>query len=255
MIKSVDKALSIMEIIQKNGGELSATEIASSLGYVVSTTHNLIRTLANRGYLEQAGDSRSYRIGPAFSRLVSGIDIEKELNQELSPVAARLSNEIDENVIIASFRNGENWNHIVNIKTNHALTVNSNCLVRPFYSYASGRLFLAYMPEKERKRVFKQNGLPGKEWVEVTSLKKLEEQVSIIREQKYAVVHDSLRGVIAIATLIKSSPLDSNLALGAVAPALRMPLKKKKTVILSLLKYSKIMEGICNDIKKQYGLQ
>jgi IclR family pca regulon transcriptional regulator len=54
--------LAILSCFTPERSVLGTTELAGMLGMSVATTHRLILTLADEGYLEQARDSRSYRL-------------------------------------------------------------------------------------------------------------------------------------------------------------------------------------------------
>ena len=64
MIQVVNRALNILEIIAKNPDrELGLTEIADSVELNHGTCANILKTLVLRGYVEQAGAKKGYKLG------------------------------------------------------------------------------------------------------------------------------------------------------------------------------------------------
>lgn len=67
-IRSVDKAVDIIEMLAAEPRGLSVAVIAKALGFNASTTHHLVATLRRRGIIDQDPETRLYRLG---YRLVS----------------------------------------------------------------------------------------------------------------------------------------------------------------------------------------
>src|ERR1044071_801135 len=61
-VQSVDRALDLLEVVAARGGALTIGEIAAEAGIPLPTTHRLLRTLVERGYMRQAPDRR-YALG------------------------------------------------------------------------------------------------------------------------------------------------------------------------------------------------
>lgn len=70
-VQSVRRALRVLEAVGKSG-EASVSDLAEELGLAISTTHNILRTLVNHGYLARI--SGRYRLGPAVTVLSSQWD-------------------------------------------------------------------------------------------------------------------------------------------------------------------------------------
>jgi len=68
-VKSVQRALDIVQAVGDSDGGISLTELAKSLGVNTTTVHNLVRTLTVRGFLEKTEKPVRYKIGPAFQEI------------------------------------------------------------------------------------------------------------------------------------------------------------------------------------------
>src|SRR5262245_45890783 len=78
-IRSVDKAVDILEVLAREGRGLPLGEIASRLQLNASTVHHLMTTLKRRGLVAQDERSKAYRIGyhlvALVNRFLSGTDL------------------------------------------------------------------------------------------------------------------------------------------------------------------------------------
>ncbi len=70
-IRSLDKAVDIIEMLAAEPRGLSVAAIAKGLGFNASTTHHLVATLRSRGILDQDPETRLYRLGFHLVSLVN----------------------------------------------------------------------------------------------------------------------------------------------------------------------------------------
>src|SRR6266496_1707856 len=66
---SVDKALSIVELLMRSPEPLSARAIAEQAGINRTTTHRLLNALIHRGWIDKPAGTASYRLGLKFVAL------------------------------------------------------------------------------------------------------------------------------------------------------------------------------------------
>jgi IclR family transcriptional regulator, acetate operon repressor len=67
--KSVRRVFRIMDLVNRQGGKLTAREIAREIGTNLSSCYYLINILIEEGYIEKAPCRGGYRIGPTISVL------------------------------------------------------------------------------------------------------------------------------------------------------------------------------------------
>jgi IclR family acetate operon transcriptional repressor len=85
-VRSVDRALSILEQLAAAGRECSLSELSSSAGLSVGTTHRVVRTLLDRGYVRQLA-TKAYVLGPHLvelgdrARYGTGIGVDTHLRE------------------------------------------------------------------------------------------------------------------------------------------------------------------------------
>ena len=92
-VKSLEKALDIIEIVSNEQQNASLSEIARQTGLPKSTVHRLIATLTGRGYLEKT-EAGSYKIGLKLFEAVSCYINNLELQTEARPYIAELTSHL-----------------------------------------------------------------------------------------------------------------------------------------------------------------
>lgn len=187
MIQVVNRALSILEYVAKRKDRAcSLTEIAESLGLNQPTCANILKTLADANYLEHMGRKKGYRLGPMVYQLTGDLSYNQNLLQVAKPEMEKLTEKLNESCILGIIRNQKRFIlHTVN--SDQDLQVRSKS-ERDIYETASGRLLLAFLPEKERDALIKSIGLPKPEfWERVKNRKQLDEAFQKIRKDRLAI--------------------------------------------------------------------
>ena len=88
MVHSINKALDIMELLGGAARCLPVQLISSTLAMPRSTTHNILRTLTHRGYLERLSKPIRYRLGKSVKALPR-LDCERDLFVRAMPLLGR----------------------------------------------------------------------------------------------------------------------------------------------------------------------
>jgi DNA-binding IclR family transcriptional regulator len=142
VVRSVDRALSIMEMLARDGWS-GVTEMARDLDVHKSTVSRLVATLERRGMVEQHPSTQRYRLGAAMLRLADGVRGDLAVAEVARPTCERLSTELDETVNLAVLELGE----VVNIEqaslSTAIIAVDWVGHRSPLHVTASGKLFLA----------------------------------------------------------------------------------------------------------------
>src|SRR5690606_18070109 len=184
MIQVIYRALNILEYVAKHKERAcSLTEIAASLELNQPTCANILKTLVDANYLEHLGRKKGYRLGPMVYQLTGDLSYNQNLLQIAIPEMERLTEKLNESCILGIIRNQKRFIlHTVN--SDQDLQVRSKS-ERDIYETASGRLLLAFLPEKERDVLIKTIGLPKPEfWEEVKNRKQLDEAFQEIRKDR-----------------------------------------------------------------------
>lgn len=204
IVRSVDRALSIMEILARDGWS-SVTDIARELEVHKSTVFRLVATMQRRGIVEQHAASQKYRLGFAIVRLANGIRGEPDLVEVARPALERLSEELDETVDLAVIEEGEVTNIDQASLSTSIVSVDWVGHRSPMHVAASGKAFLAFGDQDETE-AYLRGPLEAVTERTVTDPAALRAQLEEARECGYATTAGDLeRGLNAAAAPVWGS--------------------------------------------------
>lgn len=201
MILVLGKALNILELLGKNTDrEMSLGEIAGTLKMDRGTCTNIIKTLAERGYVQQSGPRRGYKLGYMVYDLANSAVLNDDLTKIAREDITSLSKDLNESAILSVIRNDK---RIVLFQTEplRDVYVRTN-IDKCVYSTNSGRVIIAnYSPEHQEKFIIRV-GLPSeKDWPEVFNSDNpqgtLMNYLSTIRQNGYYMIHD-MKGIFSV---------------------------------------------------------
>jgi DNA-binding IclR family transcriptional regulator len=146
---AISKAFHIFEIFLNNREDLTVSDVSRLAKISSSTTHRIISILVRKGYVDQKGKRGKYSI--SSNKLVDLLGlIRKRLNirSVALPYLNELSQIVDETVLI-TLRTGHIAFNLETVNINHILNLRPDANTFNLYSTAVGKVFLAYMSEKE----------------------------------------------------------------------------------------------------------
>lgn len=203
-MQSVDRAISIMEILARDGWS-GVTEIARELDVHKSTVFRLMATLEARGIVEQHAGSQKYRLGFAMVRLAAGIRGEVDLAQIARVVCEDLSAKTHETVNLAVLRDGEVVS-IAQVNLSSAIiSVDWVGQFHPLHTAATGKVFLAFGSDELRDGYLTPD-LPSLTPHTLTDPELLRKDLEAVREQGYAITVSELEmGLNAVAAPVRQA--------------------------------------------------
>lgn len=220
MIRVLHKAFDILECLSKEPQHRKQlNEIAGHLSMNAGTCANILKTMVQRKFVDQAGRRGGYMLGPMMYYLSRLSAYRGDLLLVAEPLVAALAKKVNETVLLAVLRGNERF-VILQIDGNQRVQVSRDMFFGDnIYDTATGRLLLAHSNEKELNAFLAVHGLPGSRWPEAKSLKKLKIAFEEIRRRGYA-LHQTTGNVMGIAY-----PINENgnviAALGLFLPAFR----------------------------------
>jgi DNA-binding IclR family transcriptional regulator len=145
LVQSVDRALSILEILARRRGA-GVTEIGKELGVHKSTAFRLLAALEARGFVEQAQDRGTYRLGLGVVRLAGAVAAQLDLSRQGHDACDRLAADLGETVNIAIL----DGDRAINVtQSRGAASISSHNWVgrqTPLHATSSGKVLLAFAP-------------------------------------------------------------------------------------------------------------
>jgi len=159
MVKSVDKACYLMEVVSEYADGVGITELATEVGMYKSTVHRLLTTLMRRGYIEQDTRTGRYKLGYTLldlgMKLLSSIDLRREALPYLQALSARA----DEVVHLALLDQGEIV-YIEKVESQNTIRMHSRVGKRvPVHATGLGKAIMAFLPAGESQIMIERYGL------------------------------------------------------------------------------------------------
>lgn len=185
-LKSLRKAIRILECFSLQEPRLPLTDIARKVGLPLSTAHRILTTLRTVGIVEQEGDRDLYRLGLKLLELGSMVLANMEVHREALPCIEELVRETGETVHLGVF-DGSQVVSIEKMDSPHGLA--SNITIgkgAPAYCTGVGKALLAHQPDSAVEYVCRL-GLAKHTRQTITDPERLRRELAQIRAQGYAV--------------------------------------------------------------------
>ena len=185
-VKSLAKAIDVLERFLSQGVELGVSEIAHTLAMHKSTVHNVLQTFMHKGYLIQNSGTGKYSLSVKllqFSYIINNhIGLERILTPLIKTIADQLNMMVylgipfHHEVLYIACAFPEDYSGWRNILGEHA----------PMYCTGIGKAMLAYLPEDMRERSLSQ---PLEQFTEntITDATELREHLKKISKRGWAV--------------------------------------------------------------------
>ena len=167
MIQVLNRALGILDFLSRNPQtEYSLATIAEALSLDKGTCTRILKTLLEKGYVQQDAPRGKYRMGYKFYHLI-GSPVE---NEELTKVAREdidaLGRQFNETALLAVVRNDR---RVVLYST----VPDRNMMIRTkqegnVYAFCAGRVVIANYTQSQLEKLLIRLGLPSEEeWPEI----------------------------------------------------------------------------------------
>ncbi len=236
-VQSVDRALTVLEILAKRG-VAGVTEIAGELGVHKSTASRLVAVLESRGFVEQLSDRGKYRLGFGIARLAGALTMHRDLAHAGRTVCEALAADTGETVNLAILDRGR----VTNISE-----VRGACSVAvqnwvgqstPSHATSSGKVLLAHVPGLELEQLL---GADLQRYTEhtITDLDVLARELVVVRKQGWAsTVEEYEVGLNALAAPVRDHDGTVVAAISVSAPSYRLSREDLPAAAARLLRAS-----------------
>jgi DNA-binding IclR family transcriptional regulator len=143
-VQSIERAAAILRLLARGSGRLGVGEISTSLGLAKGTTHGILKTLQDVGFVEQDKASGKYQLGATLLHLgTSYLDVNELRSRAInwadalasrSGEAVRIGTPLDGKVLVV---------HHVFRPDDSLQTLDTGTLL-PVHATALGKVLLAY---------------------------------------------------------------------------------------------------------------
>ena len=239
---AINKAFQILELFLNTDNELSIAEVARETHITSSTSHRIVNILVKRGYIEQSCKRGKYFLSPKklvdFSRIVKH---RLKVRNVALPYMRELSQSVNEAVEL-SLRYGQIAYNTEVVNSKRLLNVTPDSATFNLYSTGVGKIFLAYMTEKDLEQYLADITLQSRTPKTITDVIELKEQLVKIRQEGVAFDDEEHElGVRVVAAPIND--WDDNLiaAIGIVAPTFRLTKQRMAEMSPLVKKYAEMI--------------
>jgi len=219
-VQSVDRAISVLEILAQRG-EAGVSEVAADIGVHKSTAFRLLAALEERELVEQTQDRGKYRLGFGILRLASAVPGQLDVTHQARALCEQLASQVGETVNIAVRRS----HFVVNVDQargpSAVATHNWVGELTPLHATSSGKILLAYMAPEERRNMLASAGLARLTPHTITSQRELEEQIAAARDGYASSVEELEEGLNAVAAPVRDHTGGVIAALSVSGPVYR----------------------------------
>jgi DNA-binding IclR family transcriptional regulator len=201
---SVAKAFAILRLIGETRPVVTAADLVRELGMNAITAHRFLKTLEHEGALVQ-GAKGSYRLGYMLADLGERALQDGELGRVLQPVLDAVTADLEEASMATLYQTGKvvciaravsGRSLSVDVRVGHRLEA---------YCTAHGKIWLAHLPERERRRYLDEVELIGKTGATITDRAALAAEIAAARDAGYALNRGEREdGISAIAVPVLS---------------------------------------------------
>jgi DNA-binding IclR family transcriptional regulator len=238
-VKSAYRALDVLEAMAR-GGPATLSELARRLDIPKSSLHGLMRTLAERGWVETSGGGTAFRLGLRALQIGARFVDEDELVSEVAPTLDRLAAMTGETVQHARL-DGDQVVYLAKRDSAHPVRLISSIGSRlPAHATALGKALLA---ARDDDTVSDLLTFPLAELTTrtITAHGRLTEELALTRARGYAIddgeATDGLRcfAVTVPDDTLRRSPGPATDAISVSVPAFRLDDAREHELVAALL--------------------
>jgi DNA-binding IclR family transcriptional regulator len=221
-VQSVDRAISVLEILARRG-EAGVSELAAEIDVHKSTAFRLLGALEGRGLVEQATDRGKYRLGFGLIPLAGAVSDRLDVTRQGRPVCEQLAADLGETINVAVLQ--EHWAVNVDQALGPSTVATHNWIGRltPLHCTSSGKVLLAHLDAERRVAVLTASGMRGFTPSTLTSPEALDPELARVRETGLAVAVEEYEvGLNAVAAPVQDRSGEVIAAVSVSGPAYRL---------------------------------
>jgi IclR family acetate operon transcriptional repressor len=201
VVTSVDRAVDVLLLFGRSvRPSLGVTEISQELGMPKSGVHRVLTTLRARRLITYDEKTRKYALGQAAVALSQSYITRLDIQSVASGTISALMRATGETATLAVRRHGSVV-HRAQAVPEHELRLEVRIgRASPLHASASGKAFLATLPEQEAEDYLRRSTLEAVTPHTLTDAAELRAQLAEVRERGFAVSHgERLVGVTSVA--------------------------------------------------------
>lgn len=223
LVKSVSRALHIIDIVSSQKDGLGVTEIAKQMDINKSSVYRILSTLVQYGYVEQYKETERYKLGYKFLEISSKLLESIDLRKEAKPYLQQLEKETNEVIHLVVYDQGEVI-YIEKLEGTETLRMHSKVGKRaPMHCTAVGKAILAHLPVNVALEIIERKGLPKHTDFTITDRDVFLKELEKVKQKGYALdLEENEYGIRCIAVPIFDYTGSVVAAVSISGPTIRM---------------------------------
>jgi IclR family KDG regulon transcriptional repressor len=203
MVKSVGRAMEVIDIVSTNKSGVGVTEIASQMDINKSSVYRILNTLEEYGFIEQNVESGKYKLGYKFLEISSRLLDSMDLRTEAAPFLQSLEDYTNEVIHLVVYDQGEVV-YLEKLEGSETLRMHSKVGRRaPMHCTSVGKAILAHLEENRVREIIEKRGLPKHTEHTITDAGLFMNELKNVKEQGYALdLEENEQGITCIAAPI-----------------------------------------------------
>jgi DNA-binding IclR family transcriptional regulator len=186
-IRSVSRAVAIVELIASDPSGARATDVAAALELPLPTAYHLLNTLTTEGLLTKLKDRR-YQLGPKIGLLAEAFAAQLSAPERLLECVRALAERTGETAYLSEWRDGATVVLSV-VEGRRAVRVSGIHIGSGGHAHAraSGKAMLALLPSSELEEYLRDHRLDACTERTITSEQELRDELDRVRRQGHAI--------------------------------------------------------------------
>ena len=205
-VRSVIKALHILELFTPTQTELSLAQLSRLTDMPKSTLLNMLKTLESEGYLLHLQKTQTYRLGYKTLQLGYSVRSSMPIIQYAIPFMEDLMSKTHETVYLTTHVNGQVFylDGVYYSRRFGKYSITGKTL--PLHCTGCGKAMLSYMAREETESIIRRWGLRRFTPNTITDPEALFAEIAATRERGYAIdTEEETLGVRCVATAIRNT--------------------------------------------------
>ena len=226
-VPGLDRALSIIELLNENATGLSVNDVAAILKLPVNSVYRIMSTLERRKYVKKSKAGPCFILSEKLLKLATPVTGDPSFIELAIPLLYQLRDETKESLLAGTFLKNEGivleqidglYNFSFKVKPG---------LRFPLHTSAPGKAYLASLTEKETDKIISELELTRFTSKTITTISKLKKEIKQIQKVGFGVdMEEEMEGQICIGSVVKNRQNNVAGAIWLVAPSGRMDGKK-----------------------------
>ncbi len=251
-VPGLDRALSIIELLNRQPEGLSVNEISNQLKYPINSVYRIMMTLERRNFVRKQSRGSVFVLSEKFLTLSTPVAGEPAFIETALPFMRDLRDDTQETVL-AGVLVGNEGVVLEQCEGLHPFSFRISTGLRfSLHTAAPGKVFLAHLEPKKRSKIINSLNLKRLTANTIVTKEGLEKEVSLAVQNGFAVDYEEeFKGQVCVGAPVLGKNASLVGSVWLVAPTSRLPKKNlSETAQKVMTAADKISQALGNQFRK-----